>query len=247
MDRLIHISLSALKAAMAQQTVIANNLSNAATTGFRADMASAQAVYLKGPGATDRAAASEEVLAADMHGGTVVQTGKALDVALGGDALLAVQNAEGAEAYTRRGDLVLDASGTLTTGDGRPVMGDGGPISLPPVDSIRINPDGTIWAVPSGGDPALPQQVDRLKLVSPQGSAIVKHVDGLFGVRGGGTLPADPDAKLTSGALEGSNVNTSAALVQMIEAQRSWDTQIKLLTTARDMDSATTNLMRLPN
>ena len=247
MDRLIHTSLSALRSAMARQTVTANNLANASTTGFRAEMSNATALWLRGPGAPDRAVASEEVRAADMKAGPTQQTGRALDVAIGGDALLSVQAADGEEAYTRRGDLQLDPSGILTTGDGRPVIGDGGPVSIPPADSVRIAADGSVWIVPQGGDANNPQQIDRLKLASPQGAGLVKNVDGLFRVAGGGVLGGDPDARLTAGAIEGSNVDTSAALVAMIEAGRAWENQVKLLTTARELDTASMNLMRLPS
>ena len=158
-----------------------------------------------------------------------------------------MQTDDGGEGYTRRGDLSVSDAGLLTTGDGHPVIGDGGPVTLPPFDSVRIERDGSVWIVPLGGDPAQPQQVDRLKLASATGSAIVKDLAGLFIVRGGGVLPADPDARLTSGALEGSNVDAPSALVAMIDAQRDWDTQVRLLTTARDLDSASANLMRLPS
>ena len=247
MDRLIHTSLSALKAAMARQTVTANNLANASTTGFRAEMASVRPLWLTGPGLPDRVYASEEVVAANMTGGATVATGKPLDVAVNGDALLTVQAENGDEAYTRRGDLMVSASGLLTTGDGHPVLGEGGPITIPPADQIRIDGDGTLWITPVGGDAGAAQKIDRLKLASPTGSNVVKHIDGLFRVRGGGALPDDPTATVTAGALEGSNVNPTTALVDMIEAARSWETQIKLLTTARDLDTETTSLMRLPS
>ena len=247
MDRLIHTSLSALKAAMARQTVTSSNLANVSTTGFRGEMSSVEAVWLGGAGSQDRAFASEEVRAADLHAGSVSQTGNPLDIAINGDAMLAVQADNGDEGYTRRGDLQVSDSGLLTTGDGHPVLGDSGPITIPPSDSIKIEKDGSIWIVPQGGDPSQPQQVDRLKLASAAGSGIVKHGDGLFRAKGASVLPTDPDARVTAGAIEGSNVEATTALVQMIEASRSWDTQIHLLTTARDLDSATTNLMRLPS
>ncbi|AYJ85213.1 flagellar basal body rod protein FlgF (plasmid) [Sphingomonas paeninsulae] len=247
MDKLIHTSLSALRSAMARQAVTASNLANASTTGFRAEMASVRPVWLTGAGLNDRAFASEEVVSADMQGGTITQTGRPLDVALQGDALLSVQAEDGDEAYTRRGDLTVSDSGLLTTGDGHPVLGENGPLTIPPADKVSINADGSVWMVPAGGDANQPQLIDRLKLTSPTGSDVVKHVDGLFRVRGGGALPSDPDAKLTSGSLEGSNVNATTALVDMIDAQRAWDTQVKLLTTARDLDSETASLMKLPN
>ncbi len=247
MDRLIHTSLSAMKAAMARQVATANNLANVATTGFRADMASVRPIWLTGPGLPDRAVASEEVDAADMHAGAITATGRPLDVALQGDAFLTVQAEDGDEGYTRRGDLLLSDAGLLTTGDGRPVIGGSGPISVPPADDVRVAEDGSLWIVPAGGDPAAPQTIDRLKLASPAGSEIVKHVDGLFRVRGGGVLPDDPDARLTVASLEGSNVDASSALVAMIDAARSWDLQVKLLTTARDLDAAGASLMKLPS
>ena len=246
MDRLIHTSLSAMRGAMARQTTVANNLANANTVGFRAEVASQRPLWLRGGEFQGRAPASEEVVNADMKAGAFISTGRDLDVAMQGDAMLAVQADDGEESYTRRGDLMISPSGLLTTGDGVPVMGDGGPITMPPADKIMVGADGKISIVPEGGDPTQMQQVAQLKIVSPKGSEIVKGLDGLFKVRGGGTLPSDPDAKITQGALEQSNVNTSDALVQMIEASRSWETQIKLLTTAKDLDSATTDLMRLP-
>jgi flagellar basal-body rod protein FlgF len=247
MDRLIHTGLSALKAAMARQTVTANNLANASTTGFRAEMTSVRPLWLNGPGLPDRAFASEEVVAADMKAAPTLPTGKPLDIAVNGNAMLAVQAPDGEEAYTRRGDLMVATSGLLTTGDGHPVIGEGGPVTIQPADEIRIDKDCTIWIVPPGGDPTAPQKVDQLKLASLIGSDVVKHIDGLFRVKGGGILPGDPIASVTPGALEGSNVNASEALVAMIDASRQWDTQIKLLATARELDTDTAGLMRLPN
>lgn len=248
MDRFSYSALSAMRGSMARQTATANNLANAATPGFRADMAAQQALWLRGAGINARAQASEEVKAADMSGGTISATGRTLDVALSGDALLTVQAGDGEEAYSRRGDLSVTDTGLLVNGDGTPVLGENGPITLPPADKVEIGADGTIRITPQGTDPSAEMaQVDRLKLVSPAGSRIEKGLDGLFRVSGGGALPSDPEARLTSGSLEGSNVNTSQALIDMIEASRSWETQIKLLTEARDLDSRTTELMRLDN
>jgi flagellar basal-body rod protein FlgF len=245
MDRLIYTSLTAMRGSMARQTAVANNLANAQTPGFRADIAEVQSVWLNGPNLDTRVMASEEVVNADMRAGTITATGRDLDIALSGDGLLGVQSADGEEAYTRRGDLQLADSGLLTTSDGHPVLGTQGPVTVPPADSISIDADGRIWIVPQGGDPAVPQEVDRLKLVSPTGSDIAKGLDGLFRVKGGGALPSDPDAKVTTRSLEGSNVSATQALVDMIEASRSWDTQLKLIGDARDLDAAGAELMKL--
>jgi len=247
MDRLVHTSLSALRGAMARQAATANNLANVNTTGFRGELATARALWLRGQSLEARAFSAEEVAGADMRAGTVTETGRDLDVALEGDALLTVQAPNGEEAYTRRGDLKLAETGLLTTGDDHPVLGEQGPITLPPADQVRIERDGAIWIVPAGGDPAQPQLIDRLKLASPAGSEVVKGLDGLFRVRGGGILPQDPDGRLLAGNLEGSNVEATKALVDMIEASRAWETQLKLINTARDLDGAGADLMRLPD
>ena len=245
MDRLINSSLAAMRGAMARQATIANNLANVNTAGFRGEFTSAEAEWLKGSGLSGRATVSQDVTGADMTNGAVQATGRDLDIALNGDALLTVQAQDGSEAYTRRGDLQVSDSGLLTTGDGMPVQGQSGPITLPPADSISIGKDGQIWIVPQGGDPKAPQAVDTIKMVSPQGSTIRKGLDGLFHVEGGGALPSDPDATLTSKSIEGSNVNASATLVDMIDASRSWEAQIKMLTTAQDMDKSAASLMSI--
>jgi flagellar basal-body rod protein FlgF len=246
MDRLIYTSLTAMRGSMARQTATANNLANAQTPGFRAEIAEAQSLWLRGDGANTRAFANENVIAADMRSGTITQSGRDLDVALAGDAMLTVQAPDGEESYTRRGDLQISASGLLTTGDGHPVQGSAGPITLPPYDSVSIDAEGRIHIVPAGGDAAQPQEIDRLRLVTPAGSQIVKGLDGLFRVNGGGILPDDPEARIITRSIEGSNVNATTALVEMIEASRSWDTQLKLIGDARDLDAATTDLMQLP-
>ena len=245
MDKLIYSSLSAMRAAMARQTMTANNLANINTPGFRGEMSSSTALWLKGDGFESRATNSGEVTSADMSEGTVSETGRPLDVAVQGKgSLLAVQSKEGDEAYTRRGDLQVADSGLLTTGDGLPVLGDAGPITLPPFDKLMIAGDGTISIVPQGGDATQVQTVDRLKLVSANDTAVAKGLDGLFRPRDGGTLGADPEATVRQSALEGSNVNASGTLIDMIEASRSWDMQVKMMSSAQDIDKASTDLMR---
>ena len=248
MDRLIHTSLSALRGAMARQAATANNLANVNTVGFRGEFASASPVWLRSQqGLDSRVLSDEEVTGANMESGAVTETGRDLDVAVRGDALLTVQAKNGDEAYTRRGDLQMSVTGLLTTGEGDPVLGEQGPITIPPSDSVKIEGDGSVWVVPLGGDASKPQRIDRLKLASPTGSQVVKGLDGLLRVRGGGALPADPNAKVKSGALEGSNVEATKALVDMIDASRAWETQLKLISTARELDGASTDLMRLPD
>ena len=246
MDRLVYTALSGLRSQMSAQATIANNIANASTIGYRADRVTFDRMLLDGSPLDSRTMAAEEVMDFDRRQGTIIQTGKPLDVAINGEAWIAVQAQDGTEAYTRRGDLQVSPSGVLETGDGFPVMGSGGPITVPPAQSITIASDGTISIVPPGGDPNQPQQLDQIKLVSTKGTQTTKGLDNLLHVKGGGALPQDMDAKVTSGALEQSNVNLTAALVDMIENQRSYEVQAGLLKEAKQMDESAASLMRMP-
>ncbi len=245
MDRLIYTAYSGMRGSLSAQSAIANNLANANTIGFRAERTAFEAQTLKGPTIEARAPSAMEVKDVDMTAGAVVQTGRSLDVAIDGKAMMAVQADDGSEGYTRRGDLMVSPSGLLQTGDGHLVLGNGGPISIPAAASISITPDGSVQVLAPGGDPKNPETVDRIKLVSPEGTQIAKAVDGLFRVVGDGVLPSDLDARVTTGALEQSNVNSAQMLVEMIENQRSFDMRTKMLTTAKDLDEGGAALMRI--
>lgn len=246
MDRLVYTALTGLRSQMAAQSTIANNIANASTTGYRADRVSFDRLVLQGSEFESRQLAAEEVEDFDRRAGTIVQTARPLDVAVTSGSWIAVQATDGSEAYTRRGDLSVAASGVLETGDGFPVMGSGGPITVPPYQSIAIAEDGTVSIVPAGGDPTQPQVIDKIKLASPEGSQTAKGLDNLLHVKGGGVLPEDLDGKLASGALEQSNVNLTQALVDMIENQRSYEVQAGLLKEAKNMDESAASLMRMP-
>lgn len=247
MDRLIYTALSGMAASMTRERVIASNMANTQTVGFRAETIDSEPVTLTGDALQVRAMNRTSVSGADMKHGTQEQTGRPLDVALQGDAMLAVQPADGGEAYTRRGDLSVAPSGLLQNGEGLPVLGDAGPVTVPPGSDVTISPDGTILA----GNAATPDvpatPIGKLKLANWRGSQLEKGLDGLFRVPAGGVLPTDPDARLQSGALEGSNVDPTAVLVQMVEAQRLFDMRTKVASTAKELDEHSATLMRLSN
>ena len=246
MFRSLATAASGMEAQQTKLDVTANNIANASTTGYRADRVNFDRMMLNGQPLHSRQFAAQEIKDIDRKNGTVTQTARPLDIAVQGDAWIAVQAANGSEAYTRRGDLSVAPSGVLETGDGFPVMGSGGPITVPPHQSISIANDGTVSIVPPGGNPNQPQILDRIKLVSPEGSNTVKGLDNNLHVKGGGILPDDLDATVQSGSLEQSNVNLTQALVDMIENQRSYEVQANLLKEAKSMDESTASLMRLP-
>ncbi len=250
MDKLVYTAATGLKARMAAQAAIANNMANASTTGFRADRVVFDQIQVRGGGATlmARSPAAEEVTDADRSPGAIQTTGRGRDGSMhGNDTWLAVQSPEGGEGYTRRGDLEVSPTGVLQTGDGYIVQGQSGPISLPPYDQLTIGGDGTVSIVPQGGDPRNPSVIDKLKLVSAKGTDTVKGLDNLLKVRGGGVLPDDADATVTSGALEGSNVNMTQALVDMLENQRAYEVEANMMKEAKTMDESSTSVMRLPS
>lgn len=245
MDRLIYIALSGMQASMDRQRVTASNLANARTLGFRAERMDRRPVTIEGLPMEARAMQTASVTGADMAAGEMIETGRNLDIAVTGEALIAVQAPDGSEAYTRRGDLSITAGGLLVNGEGHPVMGEAGPITVPPTGIPAIAPDGTI-TIADSANPELPAaEVGRIKLAAWEGSPIAKGLDGLFRVEGGGILPTDETATVASGTLEQSNVKTTEVLVDMIEAQRSFAMRSKILGTARELDQSGAQLMRL--
>jgi flagellar basal-body rod protein FlgF len=246
MDKLIYTAAAGLKGRMAAQAAIANNMANASTIGYRAEKVNFDSLMLKGDGFDSRQPSAESVTDFDRTAGAITTTGRNLDIAMPGDQWISVQATDGSEAYTRRGDLQINATGLLETGDGFPVMGSGGPITIPPASAVSISGDGTISIIPAGGDAKSPQVIDRIKFVSPKGSQTLKGLDNLVHVKGGGVLPVDEDAKCISGALEQSNVNMTQALVDMIENQRAYEVQANLMKNAKDMDESAASVMRMP-
>lgn len=245
MDRLIFTAFSGMNASMVRQRVIASNMANTQTIGYREDTLQFTPMTVKGDSLEVRALSDGEVHGASMAQGSLNETGRPTDVAMIGQAMLTVQAQDGQEAYTRRGDLSISASGVLENGDGRPVVGENGPITIPPGGKVTIAPDGQVLVRDPANPDAPPNRVDRLKLATPTGTRIEKGLDGLFRVYGGGTLPSDLEAKLVPGSLEQSNVNPSDVLVQMVEAQRLFDIRTKLISTAKDVDESSTALMRV--
>ena len=245
MDRLIYTAASGMNASMVQQRMIASNMANAQTIGFRAEVLARTPVTLDGPSLEVRSMNQAEVRGALMNEGSFIQTGRELDIAMQGKTLLTVQAQDGTEAYTRRGDLTVSATGVLENGDHLPVMSEDGPITVPIGARVTISPDGGVMVSDPQSPDQPPAELTRLKLASYNGTAIEKDLTGLFRVPGGGILPADVDAKVTPGTLEQSNVNPSEVLVQMVEAQRLFDIRSNLISTARERDEGSASLMRL--
>ncbi|CDO35584.1 MULTISPECIES: flagellar basal body rod protein FlgF [Novosphingobium] len=245
MDRLIYTAVSGMNASMTRERVIASNMANAQTIGFRKEIIQATPMTLEGPQLEARAMTSTEVRGASMKEGAVTSTGNPLDVALDGDAMLAVQAYDGGEAYTRRGDLSVSVTGVIENGEGLPVLGDNGPVTVPPGSIVTIAPDGGVLVKDPATPEAPPVRLDRLKLVSTTGSKIEKDLAGQFRVSGGGALPVDENARLTPQALEQSNVNASEVLVEMISAQRLFEMRTKLIETAKQLDEGGARLMRI--
>lgn len=239
MDRLVYLAMAGAKATLQRQDVLAHNLANASTTGFRAELAAFRAVPVRGDGASTRVYALETTVAHDLRPGVVQATGRPLDVAMQGNAWLAVQSLDGTEAYTRAGALEVDAEGLLVTAAGLPVMGDGGPITLQAGARAAIAPDGTVTAALGG---AAPQPVGRLKLVSPE-AALQRGEDGLFRAADGEDLPADPAARVQDGALEGSNVSAVETMVGMIAAARQFEQQMRSLRLAEQREQHAQRLL----
>jgi flagellar basal-body rod protein FlgF len=245
MDRLIYTAMTGAKHALEQQATTSNNLANATTTGFRAQIDQFRAVPVQGAVLPTRAFVVDSTTGSDFRSGAIQQTGRALDVAVQGEGWIAVQAADGTEAYTRNGNLRQDENGLLQTHDGLSVMGDDGPLSIPPGRNVAMAKDGTISLVPDGSQATGLTTVGRLKLVNPPEADLVRGDDGLFRMKDGQAAEADPNVSLLSGALETSNVNVVDEMVNMISLARQFDMHMKLLQYAESNDSKATQLLSL--
>ncbi|MEO8250624.1 MAG: flagellar basal-body rod protein FlgF [Burkholderiales bacterium] len=244
MDHLIYTAMSGASAAAQRQSVLANNLANASTQGFRAELSTFRAVPLRGDGATTRVFAMEATSGHDEKPGAIQRTGRELDLAARGNGWFAVQGLDGTEAYTRAGAFQISSQGTLVTSSGLVVLSDGGsPIDVPPGAEITIASDGTLTAK-SGNAPA--STLGRIKLATPGADDPLKRSeDALFRTASQEPLPADPAGRLESGALEGSNVNPIETMVGMIAAARQFDSQMRLLQTAESSDKSAAQLLAM--
>ena len=245
MDEMIFLAMTGAKQTEYAQTINSNNLANVSTTGFRADLHSFSSVPIDGPGIETRINPVVESYGTDFSQGPVATTGRDLDIAIQGEGFIAVQAPDGSEAYTRAGDLRVEAGGLLSTGSGHLVMGDGGPVAIPPNSSLLIGGDGTISVQPLGQGPETLAIVDRIKLVNPDVSLLQKGSDGLLRMPEDEVADADASVSLMSGALEQSNVNIAKTLVNMIELARQYEMQINVIKQSEENADAAAQLMRL--
>ena len=245
MDRLIYTAMSGAKQAFLQQAGVANNLANAASTGYRAMEHKFRAVQVQGGDLPTRAFTVNASIADTFDQGPLMATGRALDVAVQGAGWIAVETPDGGEAYTRNGALQVSAAGQLQTANGMNVLGDGGPIAIPPDNRITIAADGTVSVVPLFGVPNNSNPVGRIKLVNPPENELVRGPDGLFRLQGGQPAEVDANVKLASETLEGSNVNSVDAMVNLISLARQFEMQVKMLQNADANDRSAAQILSM--
>ncbi len=245
MDRLVYTAMTGAKHILEQQATVSHNLANVSTTGFRAQLDSFRAVPVKSEGLPTRAFVVDATVGTDFSTGAMQNTGRELDVAVQGKGWLVVEKADGSEAFTRHGSLKVSENGILQTQDGLNLVGDGGPITIPPEVSIAIAKDGTVSTIPTGTKPNAVQVIGRLKLVNPPEENLVRGDDGLFKTKDGTTVDADPLVGVAGGMLENSNVNVVESMVNMINLARSFEMQMKLLQNAENNATKASQILTL--
>ncbi len=245
MDRMIYTAMSGAKHILEQQATTAHNLANATSTGFKSQVDSFRAVPVLGAALSTRAFVVDATVGANFSPGSIQATNRDLDVAIQGKGWLAVQRADGSEGYTRNGSLKVSENGLLQTASGLTVMGDGGPISIPPDVTISIAKDGTVSSVSNNTLPGPSNAIGRLKLVNPPENNLVRAEDGLFVTKDGSPAEVDANVNVVSGALEASNVNVIDAMVTMISLARQFEMQMKLLQSAENNANKAAQLLSL--
>lgn len=246
MDRMLYLAMSGASHSMKAQAVNANNLANVNTTSFRADLAAFQSVPVEGEGHDSRVYSVASDNGVDLSQGSVVTTGRELDVAINGDGWFAIQTADSSEGFTRAGNLRVSSFGQLETDRGQPVLGNSGlPIIIPPSEKLEIAPDGTVSARPVGQTASTLVVIDRIKMVNPDPATMQKGNDGVMRLNDGTTSVADAAVTLSSGMLEGSNVNAVDSMVNMIALARQFEMGVKMMKTAEDNDRASAQLLQM--
>jgi len=243
MDRGLYVAMTGAKQIMQAQAVNNHNIANASTTGFRADAVAFTSEPIYGAGFASRVNAVAGDAGTDFSTGVMMSTSRPLDVAVNGKGFIAVQGADGKEAYTRAGDLQVTATGAVITATGFPVLSESGPISVPPSNQVTIGTDGTVSVVPMGLSAAAQSQVDRIKLVNPATKDLQKGPDGLLRLASGKKARTDETVAIASGELESSNVNAAQSLVNMIELQRLYELQIKSINSTDQNEQAAQRMM----
>ena len=244
MDKSLYVAMTGAKEILQAQAVNNFNLANASTTGFKAELSAFQSEPVAGSGYASRVYATDSTAGWNDAQGAMTTTGRPLDVAVQGLGFIAVQGPGGQEEYTRNGDLHIEPSGLLVTSTGQEVLGDGGPISIPPSASVKIADDGTVSVVPLGQSPDTLATVGRIKLVNPAPETLVRGSGGVFRLADGGKAPADAAVKIASGVLESSNVDLADAMVTMIDLARNFDLQVKAMKTADTNAAASAQLLQ---
>lgn len=253
MDRLAFISLAGITSQTDIRAKITNSLANVSTTGFKESLATVdESLATNGLGFDTRVAPSrpsQEYI--NLAPGTINTTGRAMDIAMSGSTVLGVQAENGDIGFTRRGDLRVTANGLIENAAGQLVMGEAGPINVPPGHIVSISPDGTLFGtLPTEPDaPAL--NLGQLMLRDASQTQLIRRSDALFEPADetlrGADFPNGPEpVAVTSGALEGSNVNPIEAMVKLMDFSRSYETKIKLVSEIKAIDENGSSMMRLP-
>jgi flagellar basal-body rod protein FlgF len=255
MENALLVGLSRQMVLEREMDVVANNIANMNTTGFKADNSMFEQ-FLMPVASENRFNPSDRQLDFvndrgtwhDLRGGSIEHTGNPLDVAINGDGYLAVQTAAG-ERYTRNGSLQINAQGQLVTKDGSVVLGDGGPITLQPTDhNVAITPDGRITVVENGqtNTESVRGQLRIVSFAAPQ--LLQKDGNNNFVAPAGVAPVPDTSSRLTQGAVEKSNVNGVVEISRLIEISRAYAQGATLLQNESDLHkNAIAQLANVPN
>ena len=245
MDKMLYVAMTGASQNALAQKAHANNLANISTSGFQRDLEQARSMPVFGDSFPARAYAMTERPATDFSPGALQETGRDLDIAIGGDGFIAVQAPDGSEAYVRTASLNIDALGVLRAGNGMPVKGNGGPIAVPPEQKIEVGQDGTITIRAMGEGPRVMAEVDRIKLVNPDLKTMTKGLDGMIHTRSGQPADADANVQVVSGFLEASNVNAVEEMTSVLALARQFELHVKMMNTAKEGDEAMARVLQI--
>ena len=274
MDRLAWTSLIGVSETAHPRTQLNNEIANVSTIGFKRSYTNVmKSLKVEGPGYDSRFKVSNvKSDRVTLSPGPVMFTGSKMDIAMNNSTVLGVTAANGELAFTRRGDLRVNSQGVIETGGGHAVRGQDGPLSVPTGAMIEISGDGTVWATTPGQGPQVPPvQVGRLLLRDASNAKLERREDSLYSpssdadpqstlandpgqamanvnrnqvARGGDITNGSQPPSVTPGSLEGSNVSAVDALVRLMDYNRSFESNIRMIKEAKSTDESGTSMMR---
>ena len=251
MDKLIYTAFNTVNNIYDNRAVRAQNLANISVPGYKRDLGSKSVgtAFLDNMQTLQSRAMAiqDDNNYFSSQPGSLSQTDVDTDIAISGDGYFLVQGT-GAPSLSRRGDLRVANDGTLENGTSQKILNSELlPIQVPAYRAMKISDDGNVIIEPLGSDPGTEQVIGKIAMTLAEGVSLKKFADGEIRALDGTVPPLDDTVSVLPKHVELSNVNVTEELINSIEDQRQYEINIKMISSASELDESGATLMRMPS